>query len=113
MLKITIGILITALLLTGCAATAEQNTDNTQPKATSSTAATQAPKTITEEEAIAIALADAGLTVEQVTGLRAELDRDDGRLEWDVDFRYDGFEYDYTIHAESGKILDADRDRDD
>jgi len=35
------------------------------------------------------------------------------RKEREVDFRQGGFEYDYTIHAETGKILESDRDRDD
>jgi len=117
MLKVTMIILITALLLTGCAASAEQiNNGNTQPApattATDPTATTEAA-IISADEAKAIALKDAGLTADQVTGLRAEFDRDDRRPEWEVDFRYDGFEYDYTIHAETGKILEFDKDRED
>ena len=106
MTKVIAVVLLAALLLTGCTVFAQHNTGKPA-------AATQKAEIITEEEAKAIALKDAGLTEEQVTGLRAELDRDDGRKEWEVDFRHDGFEYDYTIHAESGKILESDRDRDD
>ena len=68
---------------------------------------------ITKEEAIAIALADAGFTQDQVTRLRAEFDYDDGRPEYDVDFHQDRYEYDYEIHAETGKILSRDKDLDD
>ncbi len=68
---------------------------------------------ITKDEAIAIALKDAGLTQEQVIHLRAEFDYDDGRPEYDVDFRQGNYEYDYEIHAESGKILSRDKDWDD
>ena len=67
---------------------------------------------ITKEEAIAIALPDAGLSENQVTRLKAEFDYDDGRPTYDVEFRHDGWEYDYEIHAESGKILSRDKDRD-
>ena len=68
---------------------------------------------ITKDEAIAIALKDAGLTKDQVKGLRAEFDYDDGRPEYDVDFRQGGYEYDYEIHAETGKILSRDKEWDD
>lgn len=71
-----------------------------------------APAMITKEEAIAIALPDAGLSENQVTRLKAEFDYDDGRPTYDVEFRHDGWEYDYEIHAESGKILSRDKDRD-
>ncbi len=59
------------------------------------------------------ALSHAGLTAGQVSGLRAEADWDDGRLEYEVEFRANGYEYDYTIDGSSGAILDHDIDRDD
>ena len=68
---------------------------------------------LTKEESIAIALAHAGLSESQVTRLKAEFDYDDGRPEYDVEFKYDGWEYEYEIHAESGKILSYDKERDD
>ena len=70
-------------------------------------------KRITKEEAIAIALADAGFTQDQVTRLRAEFDYDDGRPEYEVDFHQGSYEYDYEIHAETGAILSRDKDRED
>ena len=69
--------------------------------------------TISREDAIAIALKDAGLTKDQVTGLRAEFEYDDAQPEYHVEFRYDGREYDYEIHAETGKILSRDKDLDE
>lgn len=68
---------------------------------------------LSREEAIAVALAHAGLSESQVTRLKAEFDYDDGRPEYDVEFKYDGWEYEYEIHAESGKILSYDKERDD
>lgn len=62
-------------------------------------------KYITVEEAIAIALKDANLKEGDVTGLHGELERDNGVTIYDVDFYKDGTEYDYEIHAETGKIL--------
>ena len=68
---------------------------------------------LSREEAIAIALKDTGLEKNQVSRLKAEFDYDDGRPEYDVEFRYHIWEYEYEIHAESGKILKRDKDRDD
>ena len=68
---------------------------------------------LSREEAIAIALKNAGLEESQVTRLKAEFDYDDGRPEYDVEFKHDGWEYEYEIHAESGKILRSDKDWDD
>lgn len=70
-------------------------------------------KKISAAEAKSIALAHAGLTEAQVKGLRAEYDRDDGRPEYDVEFRVGSMEYEYEIHAETGKILSWDKEIDD
>lgn len=68
---------------------------------------------IDPSKAKSIALAHAGLTEAQVKGLRAEYDRDDGRPEYDVEFRMGNMEYEYEIHAETGKILSWDKEIDD
>ena len=70
-------------------------------------------KKISAAEAKSIALSHAGLTEAQVKGLRAEYDRDDGRPEYDVEFRVGRTEYEYEIHAETGKILSWDKEIDD
>jgi hypothetical protein len=63
---------------------------------------------LTREEAIAIALKDAGLTKEEVQDLDVELDRDDGTLHYDVDFEKNDRDYDYDDDPD-----DYDRDVDD
>ncbi len=66
---------------------------------------------IGEAEAKAKALAHAGLQESQVTFLRAELDQDDGRQVYEVEFyTQDGKEYDYEIDAAAGEILSYDYD---
>lgn len=82
---------------------AEEKPTQTQP----------AEETLTAEEAKSIALKHAGLTADQVKGLRAEYDVDDTVPEWEVEFYCDGVEYDYEIHVISGNILSWDKDRDD
>ena len=71
------------------------------------------PAQISREEAITIALQDAGFSADQVTRLKAEFDYDDGRPKYEVEFHQDGWEYEYEIHSESGKILKWDKDWDD
>lgn len=71
------------------------------------------PKKLTAEEAKALALAHAGLAEDQVTHLRVEFDYDDGIPEYEVEFMADGWEYEYEIHGETGRILSWDKDWDD
>ena len=80
---------------------------NASAKETSSTT-----KQLTREKARDIALKHAGLTASQVRDLDVELDRDDGTLHYDVDFEADGYDYEYEIHATSGKILRSQKERD-
>lgn len=66
---------------------------------------------ISLEDAKTKALADAGLT--NATYIKAELDRDDGKTFYEIEFKSGGYEYDYEIDALTGAILDKDIDRDD
>ena len=65
------------------------------------------------EAAIDAALAHAGLSVNEVSGLRCEKDYDDGREIYDVEFRKGGYEYSYDIDAHTYSVLDWDKDYDD
>ena len=68
---------------------------------------------IGSEEAKAIALRHAGYDESGVSRLRVERERDDGRLEYSVEFRVGAVEYEYEIAASDGRILDYDRDTED
>ncbi|MDO4870087.1 MAG: PepSY domain-containing protein, partial [Bacillota bacterium] len=57
-----------------------------------------------------IALAKAGLSRDQVTGLHAEYDCDDGVIIYEVEFNYGGQEYDYEVKAANGEILSYESD---
>ena len=52
-----------------------------------------------------IALKHAGLQTDAADSIQTELDCDNGEMEYEVDFRAGGVEYEYAIHARSGKIL--------
>lgn len=92
-------------------------TTPTEPKPTEPETPTTAPtepkpQRLTREQAQTIALEHAGLTAKQVKGLEIEFDVDDGVPEYSVEFYHEGWEYDYEIHAESGKLLDWDKEYD-
>ena len=56
------------------------------------------------EQAETIALEQAGLAAEEVSRLRAVQDRDDGALEYEVEFFTDETEFDYSISAATGAV---------
>ena len=88
------------------------NTADKEETADTKNSAAQQGTVISEEEAKAIALKDAGLT-EEVSGIRVKLETDDGVQEYEVDF-YAGYkEYDYDIDAQTGEIRSKDMDIDD
>lgn len=60
--------------------------------------------------AASIALADAGIKKSSASNLETELDNDTGRFVYEVSFEYNSLEYEYTIDAATGKILDKDID---
>lgn len=57
-----------------------------------------------------IALQHAGVSAAD-TFIRAELGEDDGVPEYEIEFRKDNIEYEYEIHAKTGAILSAEKDR--
>lgn len=67
---------------------------------------------IGEEAARKIVLEDAGRTVEEIFDYDCELDRDNGKLRYEIDFKADGYEYEYELDAEDGRILHRDKERD-
>ncbi len=77
------------------------------------TTTTKAAERLTEEQAKAKALAHAGLKKSKVTFTKAKLDRDDGVTYYDIEFHVGNVEYDYEIDAETGKVLEHDKDVDD
>ncbi len=67
---------------------------------------------ITESKAKAIALQHAGLNESEVRIKKVKFDYDDGRAEYEVEFRKGRMEYEYIIDAVNGTILEFDMDND-
>lgn len=82
-----------------------QESVTSTPQAEVQTPSTTVGAVISEEEAKKIALQDAGLTEEEITGIRVKQEYDNGIQEYEVDFYAGDKEYDYEIHAETGAIL--------
>lgn len=100
--RIVCVLLMAALLLAGCGIGAEAIVSPVSRQATTAM--------ITRDEAQTIVLEHAGLTADQVSGLRTEYEVDDGVARYEVQFRQGRWEYDYEINAATGDIISYDRD---
>ena len=63
---------------------------------------------LSEEEVKTIALEDAGVSENDVSHIRVKLEKDDGILEYEVEFYAGSQEYDYSILASTGEIVSKD-----
>ena len=111
-MKLIATAVIAALLLTGAAIPVSLSSGHDAPvRQPRKIQAVQSD--LTAEEALTIALNHAGLTRDQIRRLERERDWDHGRPEWDIEFVSGNYEYSYEIHAETGVILEWDRERED
>ena len=69
-----------------------------------------APTPLTQPQAQAIALEHAQVT--DVSSMVTKYEIDDGVPQYEIEFRKDDYEYDYTIHAETGEILEQSKEYD-
>ncbi len=107
------AIAISALLLLAFAGCEESLPSNPGGVSNPSSSSSSGEMGVSGEQAGQIALDHAGLTAAGVTGLKAELDRDDGVTKYEVEFRVGTDEYAYDIKAEDGSVLKAEKnDRD-
>ena len=92
---------------TAAPATQAETVTPTQAETITTATATAAAE-LNDEKAKGIAVADAGFTLDQVTFTDVHPDIDDGIAVFEVEFNKDGVEYDYTIDAVSGAILEKE-----
>lgn len=62
------------------------------------------------EEAKEAALKHAGLTASEVTFIKEELDYEDGKTEYDIEFVTSASRYEYEISAEDGAVLESSQE---
>ncbi len=120
-------LILSTLLLTGCArqntegtenpsgisSDLSQTTDRSRIRSQTTPENTDSNAMISKEEAQNIAITHAALTREQVTFTKSNLDKDDGREKYEIEFHtHDWKEYDYDIDPYSGQILGYDWDED-
>ena len=54
----------------------------------------------------------AGAAESEVSKLKTKRDFEDGRLEYEVEFVKDGWEYEYSIDAATGQVLKFEKEKD-
>ena len=89
----------------------QQSNDKNSSGSFSDNAQSQAE--ISADKAKEIALSHAAVAAADAAYIKAELDYDDGRLIYDIEFVAKNIEYEYEIDAGSGKIIDFDKETDD
>lgn len=65
------------------------------------------------DSAKSTAAAHAGFSVSDVTFSKAKLENDDGCTVYEIEFYKDGMEYEYTLNATDGTIMEYDSEYDD
>lgn len=92
----------------------EKDRNGDAPSHTEQTAGSNpSAASISETRAKEIALQHAGIAVGDISSYKSELDTDDGAAVYKVEFKANGYEYEYKISASAGEILKAEKDRDD
>ena len=68
---------------------------------------------IGEEKAKQAALSHAGASADKLTEYGIELDYEHGAMVYEIEFKCEGFEYDYEIDAVTGAVLKSEKETDD
>ncbi len=95
----------------GPSGTGQNGSDSTNQSEKMDTLSSDAK--LTADEALDIALKDASVAKESIRDLESRLDRENGVLVYEIDFKSGDREYSYDINADTGVVVDRDRDRED
>jgi len=68
---------------------------------------------ISREEALDSAFKKAGIDASEAGRVECELDRDDGRQVYEIEFKSGGYEYSCDVDALTGAVYDFEKERDD
>ena len=100
-------------LYTGAVLQSERETYGTPGGASSGGTSSGSSSVIGETAAKAAALSHAGVSEASASQMEIELDRDDGRTLYEVEFHAGRTEYSYEVDAYTGAILKAEQEIDD
>lgn len=106
--------ILSAVLITGCSnkgVSDEQSVSVGNANSPASVERTSGRISVSPDKAIDIALADAGIKREDASFLGTpSVDEDNGEAHYDVEFKYNGYEYEYEISVYDGKVLKRETD---
>lgn len=92
-------------------ATTQAPTQATTPAPTTTKA--PARTVMSSDAALNVALSHVGVSRDSIWDLDLELDKDDGRLLYEIEFNAGSYEYEFDIDAYSGTIIEFEKDHDD
>ena len=110
---VSVALVLSVALLAGCAANkpVEENATLKQAQASAPTVKSGELVSVSPDEAIDIALKHAGVSREDAVMFGApSLDEEKGKAHYDVEFGYNGFEYDYEVAVADGSVLKAEKE---
>ncbi len=106
-------LVLSVALVAGCSAgkPVEENATLNQAQASAPTVKGSELASVSPDEAIDIALKHAGVSRENAVMFGApSLDEENGKARYDVEFGYNGFEYDYEVAVADGSVLKAKKE---
>ncbi len=110
---VSAALVLSVALFAGCSAAkpASENVTVNQAQASAPTVKSGELVSVSPDDAIDIALKHAGVSRENAVMFGApSLDEENGKAHYDVEFGYDGFEYDYEVAVADGSVLKAEKE---
>ena len=101
LLVLTIAAVVALTLLAGC---------NNHNESIEYTQAANGAQVITRESAMNSSVNSQKINGDDVTFTKVELDTDDGKSEYEVEFIYDGYKYKIDIDAETGDVIEVEKE---
>lgn len=106
-------LVLSVALVAGCSADkpVEENATLNQAQASAPTVKSGELVSVSPDEAIDVALKHAGVSREDAVMFGApSLDEENGKAHYDVEFGYNGYEYEYEVAVADGSVLKAEKE---
>ncbi len=110
---VSVVLVLSVALVAGCSADkpVEENATLDQAQASAPTVKGSELASVSPDEAIDIALKHAGVPRENAVMFGApSLDEENGKAHYDIEFGYNGFEYEYEVAVDDGSVLKAEKE---